>query len=64
MRLALVFLQVLSRVSPVVLGDPQGYPQQVKKTTSGRPDGKSFCKPPRHINIGLWQIILPNQPST
>jgi hypothetical protein len=25
----------------------------VKKTTSGRPDGKSFCKPPRHINIGL-----------
>jgi hypothetical protein len=35
-----------------------------KKTTSGRPDGKSFCKPPRHINISLWQIILPNRPST
>jgi hypothetical protein len=26
MRLASVFLQVLSRVSPVVLGDPQGCP--------------------------------------
>jgi hypothetical protein len=24
-----------------------------KKTTSGRPDGISFCKPPLHINIGL-----------
>jgi hypothetical protein len=29
MRLALVFLQVLSRVSPVVLGDPQGCPRQL-----------------------------------
>jgi hypothetical protein len=25
-----------------------------KKTTSGRRDGKSFGKPPRHINIGLF----------
>jgi hypothetical protein len=23
-----------------------------------------FCKLPHHINIGLWQIILPNRPST
>jgi hypothetical protein len=36
----------------------------VKKTTSGRPHGKSFCKSPRYINIGLWQIISPNRPST
>jgi hypothetical protein len=28
MRLVLVFLQVLSRVPPVVLGDPQGCPRQ------------------------------------
>jgi hypothetical protein len=35
----------------------------VKKTTSGRPDGKSFYNPPCHINIGLWQIISPNRPS-
>jgi hypothetical protein len=28
MRLALVFLQVLSGISPVVLGDPQGCPRQ------------------------------------
>jgi hypothetical protein len=35
-----------------------------KKTTSGRPNGKSFCKPPRHINISLWKIISPNRPST
>jgi hypothetical protein len=27
MRLVLVFLQVLSRISPVVLGDPQGCPR-------------------------------------
>jgi hypothetical protein len=24
-----------------------------KKTTSGRPVGKSFCKPPYHVNLGL-----------
>jgi hypothetical protein len=28
MCLVLVFLQVLSRISPVVLGDPQGCPRQ------------------------------------
>jgi hypothetical protein len=24
-----------------------------KKTTSGRPDGKTFCKPLHHVNLGL-----------
>jgi hypothetical protein len=40
------------------------YRSSAKKTTLGRPDGTSFHKPPRPINIGLWQIILPNRPST
>jgi hypothetical protein len=31
-----------------------------KKTTSGSPDGKPFCRPPHHVDISLWQIILPN----
>jgi hypothetical protein len=52
-----------------LLNKPQLRPKSkfrslAKKKTSGHLDGKSFCKPPRYINIGLWQIISPNRPST
>jgi hypothetical protein len=48
-----VFLQVLSRISPVVLGDPQGCPRQ---TSSPLILGRSFLKIVGAIDIGKGEI--------
>jgi hypothetical protein len=52
-----------SRKKPELRPKPE-FRSLAEKTTSGRPDEKSFCKPLRHVNISLWQIMLPKRPST
>jgi hypothetical protein len=57
-------LRRISRETSPELRPKSEFRSLAKNITSGRPDGKSFCKPPRHIIIGLQQIILPNRSST